>query len=178
MSSDAAEDEARALEHHWLGVEHLLLAAARGPGIASEALDSLGVRYDRLRARVLEVEGEGEEPSPEVIPLTPRARRALDRAAAEAAALGDAAVGPEHVLLALVDEGEGLAVRLLEERRADAARVRAAVAHLREDWSRDTLQPDPPEPPPGSRRAAPLVAGAVLAGLAVGWAIWTGSRRL
>jgi ATP-dependent Clp protease ATP-binding subunit ClpC len=179
MSSElpAAEEEARALAHHWLGGEHLLLALARGPGVASEALASLGVAYERLRARVVQVEGEGEEAPPQVIPLTPRARRVLDLAERESQELGDADVRPEHVLLALVEEGEGLAVRLLQERGADPARVQAALFQRRSEWSRSAAGATP-EPRARRRAPAPVVAGAVVAGLAVGWVLWTGSRRL
>jgi ATP-dependent Clp protease ATP-binding subunit ClpC len=121
------DEEARALNHGYIGVEHLLLGLLRErEGIAARALARLGVSVDRVRAEVAKIESPGDPDTPQ-LPFSPRAKRVLERAPAEADALGHAIVGTEHVLLSLAAEEGGIARALLEKAGADAETVRGAV---------------------------------------------------
>ena len=126
---ELAQHEARRLDHNYVGTEHLLLGLlAEGDGVAAHALDALGVTADAIRARVEEMIGRGECRPSGTVPFTPRSKKVLQLAGKEAAAMGDDEVGTEHLLLALVDEGEGVAARILADLGADDQRVRLQVS--------------------------------------------------
>ncbi len=121
-----AEEEARALRHDYLGTEHFLLGLLRlNEGIAAQALEKLGIRLEEVRARVGVIPGRGDASSE--LSWTPRAKKIVELALVEADARGEAEVGPEHILLAIAREDEGIASEILRDLGADADAIRAAV---------------------------------------------------
>jgi ATP-dependent Clp protease ATP-binding subunit ClpC len=123
-----AQDEARTLRHNYIGTEHLLLGLLREEeGIPARVLESLDVELDAVRVQVARIVGQGDELATGQIPFTPRAKRVLELALQEALVLAHNYIGPEHLLLGLVRENEGVASRVLDDFGADAERVRAAV---------------------------------------------------
>jgi ATP-dependent Clp protease ATP-binding subunit ClpC len=123
-----AQDEAQELRHNYIGTEHLLLGVLQTDDGAGRVLLSLGVTADRARADVARIVGEGDKPISGQIPFTPRAKKVLELSLREARALAHDYIGPEHILLGLVREDEGIASQILRERGANADRVRDAVA--------------------------------------------------
>jgi hypothetical protein len=124
-----AQDEARLLDHNFIGTEHVLLGLAREEdGVAAKALASLGVRLEAVREKVAEMIGTGAGTSTTgSAPFTPRAKRALEFSLREALQLGHAHIGTEHMLLGLVREGEGVAAQVLVSLGADLKGVRQRV---------------------------------------------------
>jgi ATP-dependent Clp protease ATP-binding subunit ClpC len=120
-----AEEEARRFSHNYVGTEHVLLGVLEdGESAAARALESLGISVEAVRQQVEEIIGMDYRSAPADIPFTPRAMRALDLAHREAARLGDRRVGPEHILLGLIAEGEGVASQVLVRMGANLMRVR------------------------------------------------------
>nr|WP_307822031.1 Clp protease N-terminal domain-containing protein [Streptomyces coffeae] len=109
----SAQEDARGLKHTSIGTEHLLLGLFAAGGVAAQVLESLAVSRELVHARVVEIVGPGAEAPTGHIPFTPRAKKVLELALREALTLGHDHVGPEHLLLGLVREGEGLAVQIL-----------------------------------------------------------------
>ena len=110
-----SQEEARSLQHHWAGTEHLLLGLlGEGEGKASQVLRNTGIELNQLRQEVESVLGRGDYVVPGEIALTPRVRRIITLAADEATRLGHDAVATSHLLLGLFHEGEGIAVGILE----------------------------------------------------------------
>jgi hypothetical protein len=127
-----AQDEARLLNHNYLGTEHLLLGLIReGEGVAVKALESLGVSLAAVRAQVQEVIGQGQSAPISHIPFTPRAKKVLELSFREALQLNHDYIGTEHLLLGLIGEGEGVAAQVLMQLGADLSRVRQRVIELR-----------------------------------------------
>ena len=128
----AAQQEAGRLQHDYLGTEHLLLAlAGAGPGsVVAEVLESVGVSADDVGRRVEEIVGRGPAPVGGPIPFTPRSKRVLELSWRQARRAGEPVVAPHHLLLGLLDEGEGLAAKLLVDLGADLPRVRDGVAEV------------------------------------------------
>jgi ATP-dependent Clp protease ATP-binding subunit ClpC len=126
-----AQEEARMLDHSFIGTEHILLALIdEGGGAGVRALESLGISPDAVRQQVEEITGRGQyTPSPH-IPFTPRAKRALELSLTEAVLLGHDHVGTEHSLLGLIREGDGVAAQVLVKLGADLNRVRQQVIQL------------------------------------------------
>ena len=123
-----AQDEARVLNHNYIGTEHLLLGLIReGDGIGAQALEALGISLSIVRKEIEEIIGSGGQVSSGNIPFTPRAKKALDLALQEARDLGHNYIGTEHLLLGLVREGDGVAAQVLSKLGADLARVRVQV---------------------------------------------------
>lgn len=123
-----AQEEARALRHNYIGTEHILLGLLREfDGVAAQALESLGITLEMVRGDVTRIIGAGEELTSAMIPFTPRAKSVLAIALREALGLRHNYIGTEHVLLGLVREREGVAVRILGDHDADPERVRNAV---------------------------------------------------
>ena len=112
----ATKDEARALGHDHVGTEHLLLGLTSGDGIAAVALRRLGVDHDAVRGHVEEILGAGDKPGAARPPFTPRTKKVLELAVREAIRLRHDRVRTEHLLLALVREGQGLAAQILVQR--------------------------------------------------------------
>ena len=124
-----AQAEARELRHDYLGVEHILLGLLRAhDGVAAQTLGSLGVSFEGVRARLLEIGAQGGAPPPEGQgPFTPRAKRVLEHALREALSLGQNDISPEIILLALAGENEGVAMRILGEGGVSAEQLRNAI---------------------------------------------------
>jgi ATP-dependent Clp protease ATP-binding subunit ClpC len=127
-----AQEEARLLNHNYLGTEHILLGLIHeGEGVAAKALESMGVSLEAVREQVQETMGEGQQtPAGSHIPFTPRAKKVLELTLREALQLGHNYIGTEHILLGLIREGEGVAARVLVKLGADLGRVRQQVIDL------------------------------------------------
>jgi ATP-dependent Clp protease ATP-binding subunit ClpA len=126
-----AQEDARLLDHNYIGTEHILLGLLREPeGIAARALSSLGIQAETVRARVEEVVGRGKKAPTGHIPFTPRAKKVLELSLREALAFGHNYIGTEHILLGLIREGDGVAAKVLVQLGADLDRVRQAVVDL------------------------------------------------
>jgi ATP-dependent Clp protease ATP-binding subunit ClpC len=126
-----AQEEARMLNHSFIGTEHILLALIdEGDGAGVRALESLGISLDAVRQQVEEIIGRGQYTSSAHIPFTPRAKRALELSLTEAAQLGNDRVGTEHILLGLIREGDGVAAQVLVKLGADLTRARQQVIQL------------------------------------------------
>jgi ATP-dependent Clp protease ATP-binding subunit ClpC len=126
-----AQEEARDLNHAFIGTEHILLGLIReGEGVAAKALDALGVTFDVVREKVEEAIGSNANPSPGSPPFTPRAKKVLELSLREALQLGHSYIGTEHMLLGLVREGDGVAAQVLNDLGADMARVRTQVIQM------------------------------------------------
>jgi hypothetical protein len=126
-----AQEEARFLNHNYIGTEHILLGILRlRDGVACLALDSLGVSLDRMRFRVEERIGHGSSAPTGHIPFTPRAKTVLELSLREALQLGHNYIGTDHILLGLVREGEGVACQVLVEGGVELSRLRETVLQL------------------------------------------------
>jgi ATP-dependent Clp protease ATP-binding subunit ClpA len=126
-----AQEEARLLNHNYIGTEHILLGLAHeGQGVAAKALESLGIRLEALRSQVQEIIGQDQQGPTGHIPFTPRAKKVLELSLREAKQLGHNYIGTEHLLLGLVREGEGVAAQVLIRLGGDLSRVRQQVIGL------------------------------------------------
>jgi ATP-dependent Clp protease ATP-binding subunit ClpC len=126
-----AQEEARMLDHNYIGTEHILLGLIHeGEGVAFKALESLGISLADVRGDIDEIIGRGQAAPTGHIPFTPRAKKVLELSLREALQLGHNYIGTEHILLGLVREGEGVAAQVLQKRGADLNRVRQAVIQL------------------------------------------------
>ncbi len=126
-----AQEEARMLNHNYIGTEHILLGLIHeGEGVAAKALESLGVSLESVRAQVIEIIGEGQQAPSGHIPFTPRAKKVLELSLREALQLGHNYIGTEHILLGLIREGEGVAAQVLTKQGVDLNRVRQQVIQL------------------------------------------------
>ncbi len=126
-----AQEEARLLNHSFIGTEHILLGLIHeGEGVAAKALESLGISLEAVREKVEETIGmAGTAPSGSP-PFTPRAKKVLELSLREALQLGHSYIGTEHMLLGLVREGEGVAATVLVSLGADLGRVRQQVIQI------------------------------------------------
>jgi hypothetical protein len=131
-----AQEEARMLNHDYVGTEHILIALIReGGGTAAQALQSLGITEEAARQQVEEVVGRGQaDPQQGHLPFTPRAKKTLELALREALQLGHNYIGTEHILLGLIREGEDKgtspATQVLNGLGVDPNRVRQQVIQL------------------------------------------------
>jgi len=127
-----AQDEARNLDHNYIGTEHILLGLLReGDGVAARALASLGVSLDAVRQRVEEIIGRGPQPAPSGhIPFTPRAKKVLELSLREALQLGHTYIGTEHILLGLIREGDGVAAQVIVASGVDLNLARQRVIQV------------------------------------------------
>ncbi len=131
-----AQEEARLLNHNYIGTEHILLGLIHeGEGVAAKALESLGISLDKVRQQVEEIIGAGQSPPSGHIPFTPRAKKVLELSLREALQLGHNYIGTEHILLGLIREGEGVAAQVLVKLGADLGRVRQQVIQLLSGYS-------------------------------------------
>ncbi len=128
-----AQEEARMLNHNYIGTEHILLGLIHeGEGVAAKALESLGISLEAVRQQVEEIIGQGQQAPSGHIPFTPRAKKVLELSLREALQLGHDYIGTEHILLGLIREGEGVAAQVLVRLGADLNRVRQQVVQLLE----------------------------------------------
>jgi len=126
-----AQEEARMLNHNYIGTEHLLLGLIQeGEGVAAKALESMGISLEAVRSQVEEIIGRGSSAPTGHIPFTPRAKKVLELSLREALQLGHNYIGTEHILLGLIREGEGVAAQVLTKLGADLDRVRNQVVQL------------------------------------------------
>jgi ATP-dependent Clp protease ATP-binding subunit ClpA len=131
---ELTQEEARQLNHNYIGTEHVLLGLLReGEGIAARALRSFGVTHEAVRAQVEEIIGRGDTAPSGHIPFTPRAKKVLELSLREALRLGHNYIGTEHVLLGLLREGEGLAAQVLVKLGVDLPRLRGEVLRMLAD---------------------------------------------
>src|SRR5690625_237488 len=126
-----APEEARMLNHNYIGTEHILLGLIHeGEGVAAKALESLDISLEAVRQQVQEIIGEGQQAPNGHIPFTPRAKKVLELSLREALQLGHNYIGTEHILLGLIREGEGGAAQVLVKLGAELTRVRQQVIQL------------------------------------------------
>ncbi|GHB55851.1 ATP-dependent Clp protease ATP-binding protein [Flexivirga endophytica] len=126
-----AQEEARMLNHNYIGTEHILLGLIHeGEGVAAKALESLGISLDAVREQVQEIIGPSQQTQSGHIPFTPRAKKVLELSLREGLQLGHSYIGTEHILLGLIREGEGVAAQVLVKMGADLSRVRQQVIQL------------------------------------------------
>ena len=131
-----AQEEARLLNHNYIGTEHILLGLIHeGEGVAAKALESLGISLEGVRSQVEEIIGQGGSSPSGHIPFTPRAKKVLELSLREALQLGHNYIGTEHILLGLIREGEGVAAQVLVKLGADLSRVRQQVIQLLSGYS-------------------------------------------
>ena len=146
-----AQEEARLLNHNYIGTEHLLLGLIHeGEGVAARSLESLGISLAVVRGRVEDIIGQGVQAPSGHIPFTPRSKKVLELSLREALALGHNYIGTEHILLGLIREGEGVAAQVLVALGASLEAVRARVlatlperenlATLRHDYETEGLE--------------------------------------
>ncbi len=126
-----AQDEARELNHNYIGTEHLLLGLMREPeSVAARALQELNISQDAVREEVIQIIGRGQGVLTGHIPFTPRAKKVLELSLREALQLGHNYIGTEHILLGLIREGEGVAAQVLVKLGGNMGVVREKVIEL------------------------------------------------
>ena len=126
-----AQEEARHLNHNYIGTEHILLGLLNeGEGIAAQALESLDIDLASVRDEVVKIIGQGQQSPSGHIPFTPRAKKVLELSLREALQLGHNYIGTEHILLGLIREGEGVAAQVLQQLGAELQKVRQTVIQL------------------------------------------------
>jgi ATP-dependent Clp protease ATP-binding subunit ClpC len=134
-----AQEEARELNHGYIGTEHLLLGLIHeGGGASGPALGALAVTLDDARAQVVAIVPRGQEPPSGHIPFTPRAKKILELSLREALELGHDYIGPEHILLGIVREGQGVASEVLARLGANGHRIRAEVMRFIQQGEAET----------------------------------------
>ncbi len=134
-----AQEEARMLSHGYIGTEHLLLGLIHeGGGASGAALESLSITLDDARAQVVSIVPRGQEPLSGHIPFTPRAKKILELSLREALDLGHSSIGPEHILLGVVREGQGVANQVLATLGANGTWVRAEVMRFLQQGETET----------------------------------------
>ncbi len=146
-----AQEEARMLNHNYIGTEHMLLGLIHeGQGVAAKALVSLGLSLEAVRPQVEDLIGKGQSAPTGHIPFTPRAKKVLELALRESRQLGHNYIGTEHVLLGMVRQGDGVAVQILERLGADLHRVRQTLIALLEGYTEDPATAEPSSPAAGA----------------------------
>ncbi len=135
-----AQEEARLLDHNYIGTEHILLGLIHeGEGVAAKALEQLGISLEAVRREVEEIIGQGASSPTGHIPFTARAKKVLELGLREALQLGHNYIGTEHILLGLLREGEGVAAQVLVKLGADLRAVRHEVVQLLSGYPGATL---------------------------------------
>ena len=155
-----AQEEARMLNHGYIGTEHILLGLIReGDGYAARTLESLGISLDAVRQQVEEIIGRGQQAPSGHIPFTPRAKKVLELSLRESLQLGHNYIGTEHILLGLLREGDGVAAQVLVTLGADLNRVRQQVIQLLHGYQGQDVESAVPRP--GGRAPAGLPGDAL-----------------
>jgi ATP-dependent Clp protease ATP-binding subunit ClpA len=190
-----AQEEARTLRHNYIGTEHLLLGLLREGGAAARVLDQFDVTLEEVQAQVARIVGQGDEVTTGQIPFTPRAKKVLELSLREALDNSESYIGPEHVLLGLVREGDGVGARILMDYAPLEEIVVATLKEARRTREEAGFEPRFQRahsfrspglwrmPMQGARYGPrnlvwPLLAGWALFGVAlgvgplIGWAIW------
>jgi len=148
-----AQEEARMLNHNYVGTEHILLGLIHeGEGVVAKALQAVGISLEAVRAEVESIIGRGQQAPSGHIAFTPRAKTVLELTLREARQLGHHYIGTEHILLGLIREGEGVAAQVLVKLGADLNRVRQQVIQLLHGYQGN----QPPAAPGGLRRGRVL----------------------
>lgn len=143
-----AQEEARMLNHNYIGTEHILLGLIQeGEGVAAKALESMGISLEDVRGEVEAIIGHGTQPHNGHIPFTPRAKKVLELSLREGLQMGHKYIGTEFLLLGLIREGEGVAAQVLTKLGADLPRVRQQVIQLLSGYEGN--QGEKPEAGPG-----------------------------
>ncbi|HUC33210.1 MAG TPA: Clp protease N-terminal domain-containing protein, partial [Ilumatobacteraceae bacterium] len=151
-----AQEEARLLNHSYIGTEHILLGLIHeGEGVAAKAMESLGISLEAVRSQVEEIIGQGGSSPSGHIPFTPRAKKVLELSLREALQLGHNYIGTEHILLGLIREGEGVAAQVLVKLGADLSRVRQQVIQLLSGYQGGAGKGEPQAASPSAPGAAP-----------------------
>ena len=154
-----AQQEARDLNHNYIGTEHILLGLIQeGEGVAAKALESMGINLDDVRREVEEIIGRGTQPHTGHVPFTPRAKKVLELSLREGLQMGHKYIGTEFLLLGLIREGEGVAAQVLTKLGADLPRVRQQVIQLLSGYEGGEGQN--PESPEGAQGPGLTGAGA------------------
>jgi ATP-dependent Clp protease ATP-binding subunit ClpC len=123
-----AQEEARMLNHNYIGTEHILLGLIHErEGVAATTLGSMNISLEAVRREIEEIIGQGQATPIGHIPFTPRAKKVLELSLRESLQLGANYIGTEHILLGLIREGEGVAAQVLQKLGADLHRVRQTV---------------------------------------------------
>ncbi len=126
-----AQQEARELNHNYIGTEHLLLGLMREPeSVAARALQELKIAQDTVREQVIQIVGRGQQPPSGHVPFTPRAKKVLELSLREALQLSHNYIGTEHILLGLIREGEGVAAQVLVKLGGNLGVVREKVIEV------------------------------------------------
>jgi ATP-dependent Clp protease ATP-binding subunit ClpC len=126
-----AQEEARDLDHASIGTAHILLGLIReGDGVAAKALDALGITYDVIRERVTELTAQATNSSSVSPPFTPRSKKVMEMSLREAMQLGHSYIGTEHLLLGIVRQGDGTAVRILNDLGVEMSDIQTQVVQL------------------------------------------------
>jgi ATP-dependent Clp protease ATP-binding subunit ClpA len=147
-----AQEEARELNHNYIGTEHLLLGLLHeGKGSAARALTAMDVTLTAARDQVTAIIGRGQATPTGHIPFTPRAKKSLELSLREALQLGDGYIGTGHLLLGLIHQGDGVAVQMLGDMGADLKDLRARVTRELRDHPEGEGAP-----PAAERESQPL----------------------
>jgi ATP-dependent Clp protease ATP-binding subunit ClpC len=154
-----AQDEARMLDHNYIGTEHILLGLIHeGEGIAAKALESLGITLEAVREQVEDIIGRGQAAPTGHIPFTPRAKKVLELSLREALQINHSYIGTEHILLGLVREGEGVAAQVLIKLGTDLPRVRSTVLQMLSGYQgKEAATAGAPETAGGAQSAATIL---------------------
>lgn len=127
-----AQEEAHVLNNDYLGTEHLLLGLVKiEEGIAYKAITSMGIDpneiVERVESFVKENKQNTGQTSREEVILTPKAKRVLELAEREAINLGDSYISTEHILLAIIHEGGGVAIKILQDLGIDLSKFEEII---------------------------------------------------
>ncbi len=123
-----AQEEARRLGHNFVGTEQILVGLmSEGTSVAAKTLKAQGLSLREVQKEVEAIIGRGSGFLPVEIPFTPRAKRIFETAMKEARQMGNNYIGPEHILLGLLQDNEGVASKVLENLGVDRSQVRTEV---------------------------------------------------
>jgi len=154
-----AQEEARMLDHNYIGTEHILLGLIHeGEGVAAKALTALGIRLNAMRQAVEDIIGRGAQTPSGHIPFTPRSKMVLELSLREALSLGSESIGTEHILLALLREGNGVGAQILVGAEVSLSRARQQIIDLLHRGPGEDAPSAPVSAPPLTVSAPPPVS--------------------
>ena len=137
-----SQEEARRMGHNFVGTEQLLLGViGQRHGIGARALKKMKVTLKKARREIELYIGRGTGFVASEIPFTPRAKRVLEMAVHEGKDLGQNFVGTEHILLALIGESDGVAMRTLDKLKVDISKLRNLILAYIEENQEEILRP-------------------------------------